>query len=832
MKFIIRKVKQKGVALVFALFTALLLMTLSTTVVGLSIRHARLGGEADYVQEALHSADWYVGATLEYLHTPGAFTTTQKYRYSNPYSDTTRINEGTKTDGVLGRDDVTASVIKLNDAEAKEYGLAGGSIDAHLIRFASDVPLVYFPHTGAQPGAGFDSTSDRFSVCDVAVEKIPPQSGLYGTEGQPGYYHLSIISRVYEASAWTAVKRVQEIGLDAYPTEGLLATRMIDVKARTENVLDYLHIIQDGRSWRANGLNLDGKDGLFEKFMKEGDVNAAKQLLQNGLLNCGFPEDYLERGKLRIDGGTRMAGADKKTLGGKQTIIDGSAQFFNEDAKNFAQFLGELTQHRDMDTMSFSNGEGSKHMSDVCSSGLNDGADSIGLPSSGENSNYVAVNAQDAATGGFKKCSSVGRNTGVDDDTYRYKSYADRDTYQSFARDKATDSEQSLSGKVECAYDIGGHIGKKNSTASGVWVNSLPTASRSASSVPDVYSNGDSSDVRPSFAKIVVTLGEGDNITITKENAKAGRSVQLYSGNASRIKNGIISVNGGNVEVRSATDGNGEAKKFTGDITIVADVEADREDSLAYFGDSEGKSCESGKSIYSDAARMYATDNPEKVPPFSVKEVRQYAEEKASESAEWGKKYKDASLVAKNDSAVVWPTPSSESTEREGNIYITGDIACGSSSDGKRGSVGIVAKNYVALNDKTVKEKDNSLRNAAKQSLSIEAMLFSFDKSVQFDWTNDAGNTSANFAALQKNADKREFNLVGSVVSSNLDIEGSAEGVGYLNQNERSNVSLENPPPFIPAYSEDSFVDANGNTIAGGRWVIISYVDRGSRNWF
>ena len=826
MKFIIRKVKQKGVALVFALFTALLLMTLSITVVGLSIRHARVGGEADYVQEALHAADWYVGATLEYLHSEGALNTTQKYRYANPYTDDTRIVTGEHTDGVLGRDDVTASVIKLNDNQAQEYGLVGGSIDAHLIRFGSSEPLVYFPHTGAQPGAGFDSTSDRFAVCDVTVEKIPAQSGKYGTEGQPGYYHLCIISRVYEASAWSAVKRVKEIGLDSYPTEGLLATRMIEVKARTENVLDYLHIIQDGRSWRANGLNLDGKDGLFEQFMDPTvSGERALQILQNGLLNCGFPEGYTERGKLRIDGGTRMASSDTKVINNKATIIDGSAQFFNTKSSGFASFLGELTQNRSMNTMSFNNGEGSKHMGDVCSGGLNDSAGSIGLPSSGENSNYVPIDEKDRISGGFEKCESVGRSTGVKDDLYRYKSYADRDTYQSFARDKAKDSAKDLGGKTECAYDIGGHIGTVNSASSGVWKNKLPPSGKTAAAVPDVYTNGDSQDVRPSFAKIVVTLGEGDQLTISKENAKAGRSVQLYKGSASKIKNGIISVNGGNVEVRSETNGAGKAKKFTGDITIVADVEADREDSLAYFGDAKGKKCTSGKSIYSDAARLYANDNPEKVPPFSVKEVRQYAEAKAKESAEWGSKYKDASLVSKNDSAVVWPTPSSEATEREGNVYITGDIACGDTGDGKRGSVGIVAKNYVALNDKTVKEKDNGLNTGSKQTMSVEAMLFSFDKSVQFDWTNDAGNTDANFKALQRNADKRTFNLVGSVVSSNLDIEGSAEGVGYLIQNERSNSSLSNPPPFIPAYSEDA-------NLKGGRWVIISTLDRGSRNWF
>ena len=133
--------------------------------------------------------------------------------------------------------------------------------------------------------------------------------------------------------------------------------------------------------------------------------------------------------------------------------------------------------------------------------------------------------------------------------------------------------------------------------------------------------------------------------------------------------------------------------------------------------------------------------------------------------------------------------------------------------------MGIVAKNYVSLNDKDVLKK--SQNDASKQSLNIEAMLFSFDKSVQFDWNNDAGNSKEAFNALRKNADKREFNLTGCVVSSNLDIEGSEEGVGYLIQEERSNLSVDNPAPYLPAYSEGV-----------GRWVIVSYTDTGSRNWF
>ncbi|MBQ7569228.1 hypothetical protein IJT17_10575, partial [bacterium] len=464
-----------------------------------------------------------------------------------------------------------------------------------------------------------------------------------------------------------------------------------------------------------------------------------------------------------------------------------------------------------------SNGNGKKNLSQVCGAGLNDNAGSIGLPQNGQNSNYDPKNAN------FVKI-----NQNYQDGTqdgYVYQKYSTRETYQSFAREMS--QKQGVKG-TSLSFDIGGKIGKPNSEASGVYVKSLPS---NKNIVPDVYSLGSSKDMRPCFAKIVVELGEGDKVTVYKENTLANRTAKLWSGKSADIKNGIISVNGGNVEVRSETDNSGKAKNFTGDITIVADVDGGREDSLAYskFTDpktsnGKGQAIKDGTSIYSDLARDYQDLHPNEPPPYQLAKLVSAAKKDKKLNMNDDKCVLEANK-GRNKDAYVWPTPTSEAVEREGNIFITSDIQCGT-SNGKRGAVGIIAKNYVSLNDKTALKKG---KNAADQTLNIEAMLFSFDKSVQFDWDNSAnfGISNDTFKALQKNAKNRKFNLTGCVVSSNLDIEGSEEGekkaggVGYLKQEEKSNVSLESPPPFMPAYSEGE-----------ARWVIISYEDKGSRNWF
>jgi hypothetical protein len=58
---------RRGVALVFALFTIGLLITMSATVVGLAIRHGRTGLSSSNAEAALHAANWGVEAALNYM---------------------------------------------------------------------------------------------------------------------------------------------------------------------------------------------------------------------------------------------------------------------------------------------------------------------------------------------------------------------------------------------------------------------------------------------------------------------------------------------------------------------------------------------------------------------------------------------------------------------------------------------------------------------------------------------------------------------------------------------------------------------------------------------
>ncbi len=812
MKVKVRGAKRKGVALVFALFTAALLMSMSATVVALSISHAREGADVDYMQAAIHACNWATEATLNYVAADSAWNflppaDNPNARFRNPYTWQYRLRTGSVGPVQLGPNQVFPRVIELSDEQADEYGTFRSTSatrpPAYLIRLWDiDQPLLFYSASGND---GLNERDVNEAGSRFAVTEVTFVQDRFTAPGQCPKYQLLAFARIYDMSALSQVTRVVnggEVGPNRYPSEGLLATRITETWVREETASDFSHLIQNGRSWDAQGINLDGTGGLFEKVQNQGRYAGGVDQLMNGLWNVGFPDGYEEHGKLRIDGGTRM---DTIKSG---EVIDGSAQFFNENNEGFANFYDEMTQQENSSSIRCTGQTNNGYLGTLMGNGLQDEQDPIGLPQSGENSNYDA-NGQKI-----------------------YMSYSDRETYQSFAREQAT----------TCNYTVGGNVNGSSKYARGVYVNELPPNGEA----PDVYSKGSSEDMRPCFAKYVVLLGDlsksassitvsdlkslsnggsasnplirnsgnaSDHVTILKVNELAGRVQTMFQGPSSNIENGVISVQGGNVEVCGPVDSDKDNPSgFTGNITIVADVESSREDSLNYYNDARGMRCKDGSSIYSDTARKYYETHSDEAPPYRLSTLRA-AGGRIAEGVE-----AEYSSSVSGD-AYVWPTPTSEAIEREGNVFITSDLNCASTADGSRGCIGIVAKNYISLNDKQAGEKNvydrvNGRNKYKSQDLNVEAMLTSFDHTVQFDWTNDANNP--NWSTLETGAENRKFTLKGCVVSSCLDVEGSAEGMGYINQEENSNSTIDGNPPYYPISD------------IGLNWYVVKFIDRGS----
>ena len=309
----------------------------------------------------------------------------------------------------------------------------------------------------------------------------------------------------------------------------------------------------------------------------------------------------------------------------------------------------------------------------------------------------------------------------------------------------------------------------------------------SPSGVPDVM--GVAGDARPSFAKVLITLN-GADVTVEKVNpALPGASQKIYGGKASEIKSGIIAVSGGNVEVQSVTDSKGKAVPFTGQLTIVSSENPERP-SLGEKSYSHNGSC-----IYSDAARSYYTTNPHIVPPYTARQL-----------------FPDDPNAS--DTQYFWPSPPAK-IEREGNTMMTSDIVYGSGT--RSPSLGVVAQNFVLLNDK----------DGNPDNLRLDAVLMSLDHSVQFDWDNAAKNP--NHKGLLESGRDRTFQLNGAIVSGFLDVEGDVNRRGYFTQKfaHDKNLRFQLPPSF-PRWDR---VSSNATGVAW-TWIILNYVDKGTLNQF
>jgi hypothetical protein len=316
-----------------------------------------------------------------------------------------------------------------------------------------------------------------------------------------------------------------------------------------------------------------------------------------------------------------------------------------------------------------------------------------------------------------------------------------------------------------------------------------------AGKVPDVVKIA--GDARPSFAKILITL-DGDRVKVEKVNpGKPGLSEQIYNGLASNVPHGIISVQGGNVEVQSAFNRNtGEPVPFNGNLTIVSSDNPGRA-----RPDTGSKSYpQNNGTIYSDAARAYYTENPHLTPPYTEREV-------------YG--------ASGSSTKYVWPSPVGK-VEREGNTMMTSDIRYGSGT--RPPALGVVAENFVLLNDKNPSGDPNGLRE-----LRLDAVLMSLNHSVQFDWDNMARSDTAVHNQLMQRDKSRTFRLNGAIVSGFLDVEGDVLGRGYYDQKftHDKNLRFQLPPSF-PRW------DRATSNAAGvvWSWVIMNYVDKGTLNQF
>lgn len=296
-----------------------------------------------------------------------------------------------------------------------------------------------------------------------------------------------------------------------------------------------------------------------------------------------------------------------------------------------------------------------------------------------------------------------------------------------------------------------------------------------------------------------------------------------------QLKNGVLYVEGGQVVVHSELSA-GEAEEFEGRLQIVAAEDAVRRGQVK-TGNAVQTYPNAAASLYHPAAQAYEdyqqqrmalpSDDPNylspgqfQAPPYSAGQLKA-----AAAAGQISTPVTDLATVS--DFSPYWAPPLA-GRETEGNLVIAGDIR---KKKGTNSIVGLTAENFLLLNDRTVGEK------AVSNELMVEAVLTSFEHSLQFDWDNTAHNRVATSnGTAYKDATKPGFNgkiiIQGSMLSPFSDVEGDGKGRGYPRQEFRHDSELARwSPPFQPR----TLLSEYPNDQISISWTIVSYKDRTSK---
>lgn len=855
---ITRRVKVKrGVALIFALFTIAVLFSIGTTVVALSLHDSRTTRVVNYNEAALHAANWGLEAAINYMGQPGIgfnpddfnigytgrrsqWVNTKAYTYNGgnynyPYGRQLVLTKNIGGNKTALNNDVWIEVSSLDSNTLKsKYGLeydttttlgedkwcanytgtdlaAGGGTGNN--RDGSDSRLISFrnPSGGDTYRLNYGQRGDNYAEVEVVCTEF-----RYPHSNQPSQYQLLSIARIFANDG---------VNSNKVP----LATRVVDARVRESMACDFMHFIQNARSWDALGVNLGQSSSDYDR-----KTEAGREIARSSVF---LPEGYVESGRLRVDGYGNASNKDPESNPVKKYLndrgFDGKLGFFSNSSiftnSNYT-FQGDVTTARSSKDYEYKPGKGSPKpknldsVKGVFSGSLRDGTPSLGLPQADNYFEYATAKAKDhTGNNGTKTINiNIGSNSVNNRSDYNYvKSH--------YGNGKCPDIAQSMT-KVSNGKGGFKNIGSSVPTFATVRVEICGAKARIVKYNSAMTKNGviDSDYVED----LTSQFGGTNSIDIAK------------------INNGVINVTGGNVEVvnvkKFASKGTGLSTDYIdvgvkdnnngyntnggldGALTIVSNVNEARDISLNNVGSSNPKP--GGSALYSDVARAHYDKNPYvNIPPFSQKELG----------------------IGSSTAKSIWPTPQSSSLEREGNVILASDIAYKSSSNSSP-SLGIVAKNYILLNDKSL----NSKKTQSKQDvLRVDAVLMSMDHSVQFDWNNMAANNdilnsgggyyrdkttgkterekgktlyqalTSNRDISNKGAGARTFQLNGAIVSGFLDVEGDTNGRGFYSQNFKHDENLRyNLPPIFPRWKVGEFAERG----VFGDWMITAYEDKGA----
>lgn len=779
----VRRNRRRGIALILALLTTVILVTLSLAFTSLSLTEARTSRNSGYEETSLQAATFGLEYALVYMghgkvyqgsDTLPSFRCWETRPWPNPSNDANYAfgfyNNLTATTAPVrltqqpspGGDILTVSVSNITQDPTLEAFVPGNLSNNDKLRLRADLRRIRFLVPNGSQEAVRLIGGDVGFTCDVVVEPI-----LISRNQGRHDFRLVATTQIFQinpgAGQLTTAQRP-------------VATRVVEARVK-ESSFDYAHFIANGRSWNVNGHTVSTLPSVQDP--NSTDPNKVIDLTDY----VTIPSTYKEQGPMRVDGQDPTL---KNGLTGANPLFrvvsnSGNLRFAPGANDGNVRFTHKI---------------------------------SINQPA-----NLYEDNVVDSTMKGFTAGISLNSaRVGIPD----------------FRRD-----DMVLASKLKVAdTDVSGFVEVPTSAIPGARGSSQPAPRHVDPQLGPFYDgyqtvtqNGQSYqvpkpfDYRPRVPNTEITLSN-DRVKMVRRDTYTGDQIgatQEFS--VSQLQMGVIYVEGGNVVVK--TEGNADAAfgKFRGKLSIVAGERAARE------GAGTGE-----EAIYAQAAREFynlekrrwdlayaAGQHPDPAlfatPPYTKAQLQAAA-------AQFPANVTTPVPQGMANNQPLWPAPDAEvdaqgnfvkyKVEREGNVVIADDVVYDKTAGN---SLGLFAQNFILLNDTTPSD-----------SLTVDAVMMSKERSLSLDWDNTGRQNPTTWEAMMKTVDahgdpiKRAIKIRGSVIGEYIDVEGDILGRGYTNQQFEYDVALRNAnPPFMPRLN---LAQLDG----GFRYMILHYLDRGTLN--
>ncbi|NDD26894.1 MAG: hypothetical protein EB084_01315 [Proteobacteria bacterium] len=859
----------RGSALLLTMFTIVALLTLGTTFIAISVGESRQTRNDRELQAARGVAMYGINWLTSYMSLPGAWRAASAYNASGA--------------SYTGRDKATGYADKLytlqgtdtsqaDDANNKKISWMGRTLDIVPATVTDDsngypvfVESIGALTTAIQGGAVVQLTADLIGVFDLEFSRLTPDaSNSNKMQGQPAQYKLKSTAYVFHQADTTGLYVTENGKLK--PNMGkAAAVRSITVRIRPQSPVDFALYESNMRSWTTPGINAQYGDNSYADNGLTVNDASQKGLLQQlfntvELDTVGIPKDYKLNGNMRADGS--LTPGDKfASKAGSLKVLASQADLNSVQINgNSSGFAAKLYANQNLtvptspsgtqpDAFSFTDA----NISDADKSKIFGGQKSPtfasttrGLPALADYmTGYVVQNSATDAS-----CSSA---TGAPQLKAGWASQV---------------AQQDSLGYIKVATPGTGAVAVTSSTNTGSDVE---------------FDNTSSSPIKaPGVARVKITFSTdtsgNSKVTVRKIGAYSGKDVDtsgVFDPNGhsvSEFKNGMLYVDGGNVEVEGTAPPN---------FTVVAAASSDRPtvatpakmvngvltpqqgQPVLIRPDDQTNLTRNGGGIYVDGETKIGGNYLFPHDPISGAITQVPVLDPVSNKYVWpaydpskigtqcasvdssgnlitstvNVKDSNGTIVKKNYNP---SDPSAITSEaplvREGNVSITGNIT--KPMSGATGSFGIVAQNYILLSDQS------SSKSTTSAELKVDGVLMSMTRSVQYGgFLNQVSSTSGNgnnpyYRALGAQPDattgaikgsiprprlkykgSNKFTLNGSIVGQYADVESTTDGTGYITQNINSDLSLRSAlPPMLPTFSREQLR-------APITWVVVALGD-------